>query len=794
MSRNLILLFFLIQATFAQSQDVFVDQAAAGSNDGTSWENAYTDLQDALSGVGPKDVWIAQGIYTPAAPGGSRVATFRIENGYRLYGGFSGTETQLDQRDIEAYPTILSGDLNGDDHDQGNRTDNSLHVTSFLFTDSTPLLDGLIIRSGNASASTGSASQGGGIRIVSSSPSFVDCIIEDHFGHLGAGVVVNSSTVSFDHCVFRNNEIKNGRGGGIFVSNGSSLTVTTCVFDSNDLSGGAGVNDGGAIFIETGGSAVIDASIFKNNSALSTSRSIAATGGAITSLGTSLEITNCIFRNQSANVGGALWVGPNTLIANCLFMRNEAVVGLGAIDVGGFGGAINNRANTTAPLILTNSVLYSNTANDGGGLVGGLNALVEISNSILWGNSDSDGMIRSSQVKGPGDWAASYSCIQNLLTTIPGEDPPNPASFPGCIDDNPLFFDPDGADNVLGNADDDFRVTLASPAIDAGRNSDIPSGITDDLVGNPRRLDEASVPNSGSGSSPLVDMGVYEFSGNEVASISIDGGAGQTLSTTVQLTLSTSVSGSGRQMRFSNNEIHWSSWEAFNTSKTWMIPNRGETHRVYLQIRNNSNAILATANDAIELITDPCFGETVEPNITCPAPPPLGFVSDGCTAIVPDLTQNTTISDNCDELAEIQIIQTPTPGSLVGLGTHVITLTAEDTSGNSSNCEVNWTVVDRAFIRGNVQERQAHILNITDVVVLLEILFENRAIGFDCEAASDVNNDGEQNVLDVVGLALGIFRSELYSIPEPMVTPGVVIGSGGSIASILNCNEGEYCP
>jgi hypothetical protein len=41
---------------------VFVDAAAGGAGDGSSWSNAYTDLRVALDGAASgDDLWIAQG-------------------------------------------------------------------------------------------------------------------------------------------------------------------------------------------------------------------------------------------------------------------------------------------------------------------------------------------------------------------------------------------------------------------------------------------------------------------------------------------------------------------------------------------------------------------------------------------------------------------------------------------------------------------------------------------------------------------------------------------------------------
>jgi hypothetical protein len=80
----------------------------------------------------------------------------------------------------------------------------------------------------------------------------------------------------------------------------------------------------------------------------------------------------------------------------------------------------------------------------------------------------------------------------------------------GNIAGDPLFVDADGADNTPGTADDNLRLQLTSPAIDAGKNAAVPPGVTTDLDGNPRFVDIPSVPNTGSGTPPIVDMGAYE--------------------------------------------------------------------------------------------------------------------------------------------------------------------------------------------------------------------------------------------------------------------------------------------
>ena len=68
---------------------------ATGNNNGSSWENAFTNLQLAISAASSGDeIWVAQGVYKL---GNNRTDSFDIPDGVTIYGGFAGDETNLAQ-------------------------------------------------------------------------------------------------------------------------------------------------------------------------------------------------------------------------------------------------------------------------------------------------------------------------------------------------------------------------------------------------------------------------------------------------------------------------------------------------------------------------------------------------------------------------------------------------------------------------------------------------------------------------------------------------------------------------
>ncbi|MBL4658812.1 MAG: FG-GAP repeat protein, partial [Alcanivoracaceae bacterium] len=143
----------------------YVDMNASAGGDGYSWNTAFVNLQDALDvAVSNHEIWVAQGVYYPDVGGGQvdddRLASFTLIDGVSIYGGFDGTETQLNQRDPETNITILSGDITQDDANlDGNniledRADirglNSYHIIKGIDVDTSTVFSGFTVTAGQA--------------------------------------------------------------------------------------------------------------------------------------------------------------------------------------------------------------------------------------------------------------------------------------------------------------------------------------------------------------------------------------------------------------------------------------------------------------------------------------------------------------------------------------------------------------------------------------------------------------------------------------------------------------------
>ncbi len=218
---------------------IFVDADALGADNGSTWVDAYTDLQDALVAAAPGDqIWVAEGVYKPTT-GANRAATFALADDVAIYGGFAGNEAYLHERDWHAQPTVLSGDIGT----VGNDADNVYHVVTAQGVGSTALLDGFVITGGRATGED-TAGWGGGIYIGSASPTLRALALLGNTADQGGGMYSTGSSPVLANAVLSGNAATTG--GGLYNEVGSPALINVTFSENSATLGGALYDAGGA--------------------------------------------------------------------------------------------------------------------------------------------------------------------------------------------------------------------------------------------------------------------------------------------------------------------------------------------------------------------------------------------------------------------------------------------------------------------------------------------------------------------------------------------------------------------
>ena len=489
-------LLMLVAATSGTAQTIFVDAAATGAADGTAWGDAFTDLQSALDAApaAGDEIWIARGTYLPGVMVGGttdRHRAFVLKNGVALYGGFVGDETARDQRDPQANPVILSGDIGI----PGDNSDNCFHVFYHgpgSGLDATAVLDGVTITLGNGDLVGGDNRRGGGMYNEDASPTLTDCVftLNQSVGGSycwGGGLYNEDSSPTVTGCRFEANTA--GRGGGAVVNMGASQPVfRDCEFLENEAGlVDSGNGDGGA-FYNSGSSRplIVNCTFTGNRSNYN--------GGALYTTGSSVlvRLVGCLFQDNSTGMyGGALYnTGTDPEVTQCVFVGNTATVG------NAHGGVMYN---TSSSPVLTNCVVTDNES----GCVGNGIYSVQFSDPVI-----TNCILSGSDVVYDGSYSAAVVTYCNIQQS--GYD--DPALHNNAAD--PLFVDA---------AAGDFRLQAASPCIDAGNSQALPLDVCDadqdgdcdevlpvDMYGNARCSDDPATADTGQGPGAVVDMGVHE--------------------------------------------------------------------------------------------------------------------------------------------------------------------------------------------------------------------------------------------------------------------------------------------
>lgn len=364
----------------ADSRDTiwYVDDDAPLGGDGLAWSSAFFDLQSALEVAAPGDtVRIAGGLYVPTTqvdpndPNDPRARTFVLWPGVTWLGGYAGLSGDGDpnERDVQQYETILTGDLLGDDlPDFANRDDNAYHVITGRDIDARAVIDGVTITAGHAE-NIADLAGGSAVLLIDSDVTLRDCTIVDnastdassygeawapvyvdsgkplviacrffenrvsaHYAH-GGGIYLRRCSPHVEHCTFVGNTAT--AGGGISLTTVQDAVITRCLFHGHEMGWGGGISFSGVTFETQASDLVIDRSVFIGNHA-------AVRGGAVyfNTNGATIQcvVSNCTFSGNDCVRGGAIYVGggahddPSITdsiyhIQNCVFVGNSAEYG-----------------------------------------------------------------------------------------------------------------------------------------------------------------------------------------------------------------------------------------------------------------------------------------------------------------------------------------------------------------------------------------------------------------------------------------------------------------------------------
>jgi hypothetical protein len=458
---------------------LYVDVDAAGANNGSTWTDAYTSLQDALAVANtlvPTDtveVWVATGVYYPDVGAGltdnDTNLSFTLNGSVAVYGGFLSGQSALTDRDWQTNLTVLSGDIEQNDTVDAHHI--TLQVSDQVGANSSSVvaipqdqataatLDGVVATGGNGFT-------GGGIRVANRTYPFTQI-------HSLANLRLQGNRANY--------------GGGLFTGLGVAVTARNVQFINNSA-----VQQGGGYFSYGGATPNVNGAVFQGNVA-------GDDGGAYYCVNCySIRFYNMLVQGNSAgDQGGGFYVdNDSATIANVVFSGNRA---------GNVGGAMSFRS--AWPWIVNVTMVGNHAVGAGGGVYVGEDwGDVNIGNNIIWGNSDSTGT---------GTAGASVTAINDgkvhFTNSLAQGRNPGGANLDGTdVANTPLFVaNPGTPPSTVG----DLHVTNTSLIVDKGysdmrltwdNTTETIRLIPIDVDGNSRFV------SADNGCTTTIDLGAYE--------------------------------------------------------------------------------------------------------------------------------------------------------------------------------------------------------------------------------------------------------------------------------------------
>ncbi|MFH1422850.1 MAG: choice-of-anchor Q domain-containing protein, partial [Planctomycetota bacterium] len=306
---------------FVVNNSVFVDGGVTTSGNGTSLEQAFKSIQEAIDGAVHCDmILVADGTYT--GPNNRNI-------------DFAGKAIHLKS---------INGALNCIIDCQRSGRGFYFHSGEIA----TSIVEGFTIRNGEIDGA------GGGV-YASSSPTIKDCIITGNTAHsYGGGIYLSSSSALITGCSVTNNTT-NQAGGGVYLSN-SSATLNNCII-TNNVGDGSSYGSGGGVYFNSS-HAVLNGCLIADN----TSRM----NGAGTCLYISNPtLNNCTIANNSATGNGGAFNchDSNPTLNNSIIWSNTASAGN---QINGYGSSriTLNYCDYADNSVATNNISASVTSNN----------------------------------------------------------------------------------------------------------------------------------------------------------------------------------------------------------------------------------------------------------------------------------------------------------------------------------------------------------------------------------------------------------------------------------------------
>lgn len=396
---------------------VYVQATAGNSGDGSSWANAYNNLHKALFNACADTIKIAGGVYRPAAQ--YRDSAFTIDRNLVILGSFAAPSAV---RDVEATPTIVSGDIGI----ANDTSDNSYGLLKASYVDSL-MMDGLVFKDANSTGRTSGKN--------------VFALYADYIPIL-----------TLANCRFVNN-FSDTWGSAFYLRYVRNLDMRKTVFTGNKALAGAG-----AYFTSSGPLRKLTDCVFEKNVA-------SHQGGGLWWSGSGGVLTNCVFTQNQATQGAGMFVenSPAITVTNCTFANNR-LINFGSVGGGIYSSGYEWQGGGSGPDI--GNCIFTGNGSD-----------PQQQNSYGDLYYPKNGYL-------PGNGWIEWNINNSAISTAPASYPGNPTNIGAYYVTYRDRSNPIGPDGRWFTADDGLQLPMCSDVINKGNNAIVT--VAKDVVGNNR--------------------------------------------------------------------------------------------------------------------------------------------------------------------------------------------------------------------------------------------------------------------------------------------------------------------